>query len=222
MTISKIGRLPDTGQISEITTEMQQAAEMFLEIGCGVSVFGSARIQPDSPYYAMARELGQRLAKAGITVIAGGGPGIMEAANRGAFEAGGRSVGLNIRLPHEKDDNPYQTHSLHFKHFSSRKTTFFSHSVGYIILPGGFGTLDELFEIFTLVQTRKTAPVPIILVGAAYWSGLIDWIKANTLALGLISPHDLNLFKVCDDADAIMREIEASCGDYAEHTDYVA
>lgn len=207
------------GQQTEITTELQQAADQFLEIGYGVSVFGSARVQPDSPYYAMAQELGRRLAKAGITVIAGGGPGIMEAANRGAFEAGGKSVGLNIRLPRETGDNPYQTHSLHFKYFSARKTTFFAHSVGYIILPGGFGTLDELFEILTLVQTRKTAPVPIVMVGAEYWSGLIDWIKTHSLALGLISPHDLDLFKISDDVDAIMRVIEESCGNYVESTD---
>lgn len=222
MTINKMVRLATAGQLSEIITEMQQAADLFLEIGYGVSVFGSARIQPDSPYYAMALELGRRLAKAGITVIAGGGPGIMEAVNHGAFEAGGTSVGLNIRLPRETDNNPYQTHSLHFKHFASRKTTFFAHSVGYIILPGGFGTLDEFFEVLTLVQTRKAPPAPIILVGSAYWSGLLDWIKAQTLALGLISPQDLNLFKVCDDADAVMREIEASCGDYVEGADCAA
>ncbi len=198
---------------------MQAAATKFLEIGYGVSVFGSARVRPDSPYYTLAHELGERLAKAGITVIAGGGPGIMEAVNRGAFEAGGKSVGLNIRLPRETHNNAYQTHSLHFKHFFSRKATFFSHSIGYIILPGGFGTLDELFEIFTLVQTCKTAPVPIILVGSTYWAGLIAWIESQTLAAGFISLRDLSLFRICDDVDSIIREIEASCIGDVEHTD---
>jgi len=218
MTINKIVRTPESEQIPGIMSEMRQAADQFLEIGYGVSVFGSARIHQESPYYAIAQEIGARLAKAGITVIAGGGPGIMEAANRGAFETGGKSVGLNIRLPRETGDNPFQTHSLHFEHFSSRKATFFSQSLAYIVLPGGFGTLDELFEVITLVQTKKIPRVPIVMVGTSYWAGLIDWIKDQALAHKLISAHDLDIFTLCDDIDSIMRQIETSCGHYTEDT----
>ncbi len=198
---------------------MQVAAETLQEIGWGVSVFGSARIRPDSPYYALSEDIGARLAKAGLTVIAGGGPGIMEAANKGAFEAGGNSVGLNIKLPREASNNRYQTHSLTFDYFYSRKATFFMHSAAYIALPGGFGTLDELFEVLTLVQTRKVPPAPIILIGTEFWSGLISWIKSHLLANQLIGPHDLNLLTLTDDLDLVMGQIEEFCQHYAEERD---
>lgn len=198
---------------------MQVAAETLQEIGWGVSVFGSARIRPDSPYYALSEDVGARLAKAGLTVIAGGGPGIMEAANKGAFEAGGNSVGLNIKLPREASNNRYQTHSLTFDYFYSRKATFFMHSAAYIALPGGFGTLDELFEVLTLVQTHKVPPAPIMLIGTEFWSGLIDWIKSHLLANQLIGPHDLDLLTLTDDLDLVMRQIEEFCQDYAEERD---
>ncbi|WP_178372386.1 LOG family protein [Pollutimonas bauzanensis] len=201
-------------------SEMQKAAETLKEIGWGVSVFGSARIKPDSPYYALSEAIGARLARAGLTVIAGGGPGIMEAANKGAFEAGGKSVGLNINLPHETTNNKYQTHSLSFDYFYSRKATFFMHSAAYVALPGGFGTLDELFEVMTLVQTRKVPPAPIILIGSSFWAGLIDWVRANLLANKLIGPKDLQLITVTDDPDVLMRHIEAFCADFAEQGDY--
>jgi uncharacterized protein (TIGR00730 family) len=223
MTISKIAiDKPETRQTSEIMSEMQQAADQFSEIGHGVSIFGSARIHADSPYYKVAYELGTRLAKAGIPVIAGGGPGIMEAANHGAFDAGGKSVGLNISLPRENGDNAYQTHSLHFNHFSTRKNTFFSNSLAFVVMPGGFGTLDEFSEVVTLIQTRKMQRVPVILVGTRFWSGLMDWIRAEPLANKLISPHDFSMITLTDDVDLIMREIQASCGhlgDAAQNAD---
>src|SRR5690606_5133300 len=211
MSNNKIVRMPAAQQIPGIMSEMQTAAETLQEIGWGVSIFGSARIRPDSPYYALSEAVGARLAKAGLTVIAGGGPGIMEAANKGAFLAGGKSVGLNINLPHETSCNRYQTHSLAFDYFYSRKATFFMHSAAYIAMPGGFGTLDELFEVMTLVQTRKIPPAPIILIGASFWAGLIEWIKANLLANHLIGPQDLDLLTITDDPDEAMRHIEVFC-----------
>jgi uncharacterized protein (TIGR00730 family) len=217
MTINKIVRMPVSVQIPEIMSEMKLAADQLREVGWGVSIFGSARIKSDSPYYALSEALGARLAKARLTVIAGGGPGIMEAANKGAFQAGGKSVGLNIKLPREASNNAYQTHSLYFNYFYSRKATFFMHSVAYIALPGGFGTLDELFEILTLVQTHKLPPAPIVLIGSNYWAGLLDWIENKLQAQKLIGPNDLSLLTVSDDIDQVMRLIETFCADYAEH-----
>lgn len=211
MSNNKIVRLPASKQIPIISAELQTAADTLQEIGWGVSVFGSARIRPEHPYYQLAEELGQRLARANYPVIAGGGPGIMEAANKGAYEAGGRSVGLNIRLPRETTNNPYQTHSLQFEYFYSRKATFFMHSAAYIALPGGFGTLDELFEAITLVQTKKNPAGPIVLVGTAFWTGLIDWIKDQLLRHALISPTDVHLITITDDLDEVMQIIDSSC-----------
>lgn len=221
MSNNRIVRLPASQQIPGIMSEMQIAADTLQEIGWGVSVFGSARIRPDSPYYALSEAVGARLAKAGLTVIAGGGPGIMEAANKGAFQAGGNSVGLNIKLPREASNNQYQTHSLTFDYFYSRKATFFMHSAAYIALPGGFGTMDELFEVLTLVQTRKIPPAPIVLIGSSFWAGLIDWIKVQLLANQLIGPHDLDLLTITDDIDVVMETIESFCTQYAEER-YVA
>ena len=184
---------------------MLHAAETLSQIGPAVSVFGSARIQPDSPYYAMSLQIGRLLARTGLAVIAGGGPGIMEAANKGAYEAGGKSVGLNIVLPFETRINPYQTIGISFEFFYSRKATFFMHSMAYVALPGGFGTLDELFEAFTLMQTGKIPPGPIILVGTSFWGGLIEWIREQLLGLGLISPQDMDLFTLVDEPDEVAR-----------------
>ena len=216
MSKNKIVRTPAAQQIPGIMAELQTAADVLKGVGWGVSVFGSARIKPDSPYYALAEALGARLAQAGLTLIAGGGPGIMEAANKGAFEAGGNSVGLNIKLPFETVNNRYQTHSLMFDYFYSRKATFFMHSAAYIALPGGYGTLDELFEVMTLVQTRKIPPAPIILIGTSFWNGLIDWIKKGPLANQLISPQDINLLTLTDDLDLAMQQIEAFCAELTE------
>ncbi|NYT38419.1 TIGR00730 family Rossman fold protein [Allopusillimonas soli] len=195
-------------------SELQEAADTLREIGWSVSIFGSARIRPDSPYYALAENLGARLAKAGLTVIAGGGPGIMEAANKGAFEAGGTSIGLNIKLPHEAANNHYQTRSLHFDYFYSRKATFFMHSAAYIVLPGGWGTMDEVFEVMTLVQTRKIPPAPIILMGSSYWNGLIDWMREQMLASKYIGPHDIDLLTITDDIGVALSAIETFCAEF--------
>lgn len=202
-------------QIPTISKELQTAVDTLQEIGWGVSVFGSARIKPDHKYYQLAEELGQRLAKANSPVIAGGGPGIMEAANKGAFEAGGKSVGLNIRLPRETTNNPYQTHSLQFEYFYSRKATFFMHSAAYIALPGGFGTLDELFEAITLVQTKKNPPAPIVLVGSDFWAGLIEWVKEQLISHAFIGANDVNLVTVTDDLDEVMRIVNSCCAQIA-------
>ncbi|WP_199722896.1 TIGR00730 family Rossman fold protein [Pusillimonas sp. NJUB218] len=203
-------------------SEMQTAADMLQEIGWGVSVFGSARIKPESPYYALAEAIGTRLAKAGLPVIAGGGPGIMEAANKGAFNAGGHSIGLNIKLPHETKNNIFQTHSLSFEYFYSRKATFFMHSAAYVALPGGFGTLDELFEVLTLIQTGKVPAAPVILMGVDYWGGLIEWIKATLSTQHLIGPNDLALMTLTDDVETAMRQIETFLADRADELGYAA
>lgn len=216
MTISKVVRTPAHQQIPVIMSEMQTAAQTLQEIGWGVSIFGSARTPTDSPYYALSEKLGMRLAQAGLPVIAGGGPGIMEAANKGAYNAGGTSIGLNIKLSHEKRPNHYQTHSLHFEYFTSRKATFFMHSAAYIAMPGGFGTLDELFEVMTLIQTRKIPQVPVILVGTQFWTGLIDWIKAQLSTNQYIDSNALDILTISDDVDVIMQQIETFCATYSE------
>lgn len=201
--------LPAAQQAPIIMSELVAAAQALSHIGPAVSVFGSARITPSSPYYALSHEIGVRLAKAGFAVIAGGGPGIMEAANKGAFEANGTSVGLNIKLPFEKKDNPYQSVSLSFEYFYSRKATFFMHSMAYIAMPGGFGTLDELFEALTLMQTGKLAKGPVILVGSHFWNGLIEWMKIELLPQNLVTQEHLDLFSVEDDPAKVINMIES-------------
>lgn len=220
MSKNRIIRTPAIQQIPKIMAEMEIAAETLEHIGWGVSVFGSARISADSPYFAMSEALGARLAKAGLPVIAGGGPGIMEAANKGAYNAGGTSVGLNIKLPREEAGNRYQTHSLTFDYFYSRKATFFMHSVAYVALPGGWGTLDELFDVMTLVQTGKVPPAPIVLMGTSFWSGLIAWIREMQLKNGLISPGDMDLFMITDDLDVVIAHIEAFCASFPDRQEY--
>jgi uncharacterized protein (TIGR00730 family) len=171
-----------------------------------VTVFGSARIGPTNPDYEQARECGRLLAKAGFAVITGGGPGVMEAANRGAREGGGFSVGFNIALPHEQDANPYVDLGLTFRHFYARKVMLVKAAEGFILFPGGFGTLDELFESLTLIQTDKVREFPVALIGAAYWRGLLDWIADPVLATGKISPEDVSLLHLTDDvAEAVGR-----------------
>jgi hypothetical protein len=192
-----------------IMSELVTAAQALSHIGPAVSVFGSARITPSSPYYALSQDVGGRLARAGFAVIAGGGPGIMEAANKGAFEANGTSVGLNIKLPFEKKNNPYQTVSLSFEYFYSRKATFFMHSMAYVALPGGYGTLDELFETLTLMQMGKLTRGPIILMGSHFWSGLIKWVKDELLPNNMISKDHLDLFSIEDDPAKVVNMIES-------------
>lgn len=190
-------------------SELVRAAEALSQIGPAASIFGSARLTPDSPYCHLAQELGERLAQAGLAVIAGGGPGIMHAANEGAFSAGGTSVGLNIRLPAEKTNNPFQTIDLQFEYFYSRKATFFMHSMAYIALPGGFGTLDELFEALTLIQTGKIPAGPVILVGSTFWRGLIDWIESEVLSLNMVTPGHMSLFQIEDDPKRVVEHVLA-------------
>jgi len=197
--------LPAIEQTPQIMSELVHAAETLSRIGPAVSIFGSARLAPDSPYCHLAQDLGARLAKAGLTVIAGGGPGVMHAANQGAYDAGGTSVGLNIKLPAEASNNPFQTIDLQFEYFYSRKATFFMHSMAYIALPGGFGTLDELFEALTLIQTGKIPPGPIILVGGSFWQGLIDWINKEVLSLGMVTDRHMSLFQIEDDPETVVK-----------------
>ena len=174
-----------------------------------VTVFGSARIREDDPVYSSARALASRFAEQGWAVVTGGGPGVMEAANRGAQDAGGMSVGFNIELPHEQQANPYLDLSLTFRHFYARKTMFVKAAEGFVVFPGGFGTADELFEALTLIQTGKVFHFPVVLVGSDYWEELLDWIRGELLSDGMISPDDLELLHVTDDIDdAVARVLE--------------
>jgi uncharacterized protein (TIGR00730 family) len=174
-----------------------------------VSIFGSARIKPDSHEYATARKVGRSFAERGWAVITGGGPGVMEAANRGAKEGGGLSVGLNIELPHEQGSNAYLDISYTFKHFYARKVCFVKPAEGFVIFPGGFGTLDELFEALTLIQTGKAENFPVVLIDSDYWGEMLAWVRSEVLADGMISPEDLNLLHVTDDyEDAVSTIIE--------------
>ncbi len=191
----------------EIMAEFVDATERLKEITPAVSIFGSARTQPDSPYYQLTEQIARLLSDAGFNVISGGGPGIMEAANKGAFGGKSDSIGLNIELPHEQTENAYQDISQNFKHFFMRKVMFVKYASAYVVLPGGFGTLDELMEVITLVQTGKTLKIPIILVCEPFWRGLVDWIKTTLVNEGMIIADDLDLFQVIDDPAAIVEAI---------------
>lgn len=199
----------DSWSIFKIMSEFVQAFDNMGKIGPCVSIFGSARTQPDNPYYKVATEIALGLTQKGYGVITGGGPGIMEAANLGAHQGNGTSVGLNISLPFEQSANPYVNRSIHFDYFFVRKVMFVKYSQGFVVMPGGFGTLDELFESLTLIQTDKIGRFPIILVGRSFWSGLIDWIK-NTLLQSSqnINEEDLLLFSVVDTAEEVVAEID--------------
>jgi uncharacterized protein (TIGR00730 family) len=175
-----------------------------------VTIFGSARIGEDSPYYAAAVDVGKRFAQAGFTVVTGGGPGLMEAANRGAREGAGLSVGFNIELPHEQGSNPYLDVNLTFRHFYARKTMFVKAAEGFVIFPGGFGTLDEAFEALTLIQTGKVLNFPVVLFDRGYWQHLLDWINGRLLEDGMISPDDVELLHVTDDPAEAVRLVVAS------------
>jgi uncharacterized protein (TIGR00730 family) len=188
----------DTWRVLRILGEYVHAFDALAEVGAAVSVFGSARTPENDPMYGAARKLGRRLAKAGFAVITGGGPGIMEAANRGAREAGGLSVGCNIELPQEQSVNAYAQVSVNFRYFFCRKTMFMKYSEGFVLFPGGFGTLDELFEALVLIQTGKVQRFPVVLFGSAYWSGLVNWIKGQLLAEAKVDAKDLDLLTVTD------------------------
>lgn len=203
-------KVTDSWQIFKIMAEFVDGFEKLAKIGPCVSIYGSARTQSDHTYYQLAVDIGQRLTEHGYGVITGGGPGIMEAGNKGAFMNGGKSVGLNIDLPFEQFHNKFIEHNklLQFDYFFVRKVMFMKYSQGFVVLPGGFGTLDELFEALTLIQTGKIARFPIVLVGSSYWSGLIEWIKSTMLEKERnINPDDLNLFRLVDTAEEAVEHI---------------
>ncbi|WP_435102906.1 TIGR00730 family Rossman fold protein [Arhodomonas sp. AD133] len=197
----------ESWKIFQIMAEFVEGFERLARIKPSVSMFGSARTPPDHAWYKLAEEIAHALSDAGFSVVSGGGPGIMEAANKGAFAGKSPSIGLNIQLPHEQSGNPYQDIALNFRHFFSRKVMFVKYASAYVVLPGGFGTLDELAEILTLVQTGKTRRIPIILVGAGYWQGLIDWFRDSLVAEGTINAEDMDLFQVIDEPQAVVDAI---------------
>jgi uncharacterized protein (TIGR00730 family) len=200
----------DAWRALRIMGEFIEGFDALARLGPAVSIFGSARTQPDDPMYEHARELAAKLSDQGFTVITGGGPGIMEAANRGAKEAEGVSVGLAIELPREHGPNPYVDIAQYFRYFFVRKTMFVKYAQAFVIFPGGFGTFDELFESLTLVQTDKIDHFPIILFGSDYWSGLLDWVRNTVVPRGNVSEGDLDLVRICDDIDEIVSIVAES------------
>ena len=189
---------PEAWRVFGIMSELVEATERLVGIHPAVSVFGSARVKPGTPYYELAEKTAHLLSEAGFTVVCGGGPGLMEATNKGAFGGGGLTVGLNIDLPGEQPASRYQHISLRFKHFFTRKAMFAKVAIAFVVLPGGYGTLDELFEALTLVQTGKTRQMPIILVHEPFWRGLLEWIRERLAAEGMIDSTDMNLVQVCN------------------------
>ena len=200
-------RSRESWHVLKIMAEFVESAEELQGVAPAVSIFGSARTPRDNPYYKRTESLARLLSDAGFAVISGGGPGIMEAANKGAFYGRSASIGLNIVLPHEQKGNDYQDISLKFNHFFSRKVMFVKHAIAYVVMPGGFGTLDELFEALTLVQTGKSRKIPIILVESAFWRGLIDWFRAHLVQDGMINAADLDLIKVIDEPEEVVNAI---------------
>lgn len=199
----------DPWRALRILSEFVEGFDAMARVGPAVTVFGSARTAPDSPLYRLARTISRRLAQAGYAVITGGGPGTMEAANRGCREGGGLSVGCNIELPHEQGTNAYVDLAIEFRYFFARKVMFVKYADAFVILPGGFGTLDELFESLTLIQTHKVRNFPVVLVGTSYWAGLIEWIRGTVLEAHAIEGADLDLLQVTDDPDEVVRIVRA-------------
>lgn len=197
----------ESWKIFQIMAEFVEGFERLASIKPSVSIFGSARIPPGHPYYVLAERIGRALSDAGFSVVTGGGPGLMEAANKGAYAGKSPSIGLNIQLPHEQQSNAYQDIPLSFRHFFTRKVMFVKYASAYVVLPGGFGTLDELAEILTLVQTRKTRPIPILLVGSEFWSGLVSWLKDRLLEENMIDGKDFGMFKLVDKPEDVVRTI---------------
>ncbi len=198
----------ESWRVFRILSELVEGIETLSELGPAVTIFGSARASSDSVIYRRAEEIARLLAKEGFAVISGGGGGVMEAANKGATEAGGRSVGLNIELPLEQEANPYSNIQVSFRYFFVRKLMLVKYAMAYVILPGGFGTLDELFEAVTLIQTKRAKPFPLILVDSDYWSGLLDWIRRRLLDEGRISREDLDIIEVLDDPHEVVHRIK--------------
>jgi uncharacterized protein (TIGR00730 family) len=197
----------ESWRMLEIMAEFVAATERMKSVHPAVSIFGSARTAPDNPYYKLCEEIARQLSDAGFSVLSGGGPGIMEAANKGAYYGKSPSVGLNIVLPHEQSTNGYQDISLTFEHFFARKVMFVKFASAYVVMPGGFGTLDELMEALTLVQTGKSRKIPIILVHEPFWRGMIDWIKSTLVTEGMISPEDMDLIQAINEPKEIVEAI---------------
>ncbi len=200
--------IQESWRIFRIMAEFVDAIETLSGVNHAVSIFGSARVKAGEPYYEKTVVLARRLAQEGFSVITGGGPGIMEAANKGAAEGGGKSVGMNIRLPFEQKPNPYANIHIDYKYFFIRKVMFVKYALAYIILPGGFGTLDELFEALTLIQTKRIRSFPVILVGSEFWKGLLDWIRKTLIREGMIQQEDLHYFQIIDDPEEVVRHIK--------------
>jgi hypothetical protein len=201
-------RAADAGRVLDIAAEFTEGFEALAEVGRAVTVFGSARTPEDHPYYALARGIGVALGEAGFAVITGGGPGLMEAANRGARDAGALSIGCGIELPMEQDLNPYLDIGMNFNHFFARKVMFVRYASAFVVCPGGFGTLDEMFEVLTLIQTQTIRHTPVILVGDGEWDGLLDWLREHPLADERIDPHDMDLLQLVSDPAALVAIVE--------------
>ena len=203
----------ESWRIFGIMSEFVEATERLAAIKPAVTIFGSARVRPDSPYYQLTEQTARLLSDSGFSVISGGGPGIMEAANKGAFFGKSPSVGLNIQLPHEQQNNPYQDISQTFRHFFARKYMFVRFASAYVVMPGGFGTLDELMEALTLIQTGKARKIPLILVGSDFWKGMIDWFKEKLVEEKMVDPEDIKLIQLIDEpgqvVEAIFKHYEA-------------
>ena len=200
--------IEESWRIFRIMAEFIEAIDALSRIQPAVTIFGSARVKAEDPFYNKAEMLARRLAQKGFSVITGGGPGIMEAANKGAAEAGGKSIGMNIRLPFEQKPNPYANISIEYKYFFVRKVMFVKYAVAYVIFPGGFGTLDELFEALTLIQTKRIKSFPVILFGQEYWSGMIDWLRNTLVREDKIQAEDLDFIQIVDDPDEAVRHIQ--------------
>lgn len=197
----------DSWKIFQIMAEFVDGFQQLADLSPSVSIFGSARFKPDNPYYKASEDIARLLSDSGFAVVSGGGPGVMEAVNKGGFAGKSASVGLNIKLPHEQSGNAYQDISVNFKYFFARKVMFVKYASAYVVMPGGFGTLDEMAEILTLVQTGKSKRIPIILYGSEFWDGLIEWFKSSLVVNGTISAEDLNLFHVTDDPQFVVDTI---------------
>ncbi|KFF08956.1 hypothetical protein IX38_00100 [Chryseobacterium luteum] len=212
----------DSWMVFKVMAEFVDGYEKLAKIGPCVSIFGSARLKPESRYYEMAVEIAEKITKLGFGIITGGGPGIMEAGNKGAFNAKGRSIGLNIDLPFEQHFNPYinRSYSMNFDYFFVRKVMFVKYSQGFVVMPGGFGTLDELTEAMTLIQTNKIGRFPIVLVGSEFWGGLLDWFKTTLLKEGMIAEGDLELYRVVDTADEAVAHIKAFYDKYSVNVNF--
>jgi hypothetical protein len=200
--------IEESWRIFRIMAEFVEAIDTLSGFKHAVSIFGSARTAPEDPYYKKAEILARLLAQKGFSVITGGGPGVMEAANKGAAEAGGRSVGMNIHLPFEQKPNPYANINIDYRYFFIRKVMFVKYAMAYVVLPGGFGTIDELFEALTLIQTKRIKSFPVILMGSEFWKGLFDWLRKTMLRDNKISPEDLDLFQIIDDPEEVVKHIQ--------------